>query len=143
MPNKDDIQKLVKQEVKSFFGNKIIGDNPTDALQLVNNRYFITGGPGSILGYSSVLTIDPAKGRLFTITTTSSVATINVNASVVGLYGQQLQVIIRNDNNGSRTTVFNQNFRANSVIGVASLTSTVSFVSNASVFIETSRTIGV
>lgn len=141
--NKQDIEKLVKQEVKNFFGNKIIGDNPTDALQLVNKRYFITGGPGSILGYSSVLTINPNKGRLFTITTTSSVATINVNASTVGLYGQQLQVIIANDNNGSRKVVFNQNFRANSVVGVASLISTVSFVSNASVFIETSRTIGV
>lgn len=143
MPNQQDILKLVKKEIKNFFGNKIVGDNPTDALQLVNKRYFVTGGPGSVLGYSSVLTVDPTKGRLFTITTTSSVAVINVNASTVGQNGQVIQVMIQNDNNGSRTVVFNQNFRANSVVGVASLISTVTFVSNASVFVETARTIGV
>ncbi len=141
--NRDELKKAVELEVKNFFGRKIIGDNPTDALQLVNKRYFVTGGPGSVLGYSSVLTVDPNKGHLFTITTTSSVATINVNASVVGQYGQQIQVMIQNDGNGSRKVVFNQNFRAQSVTGVASLLSVVSFTSNASVFVETARTIGV
>lgn len=137
--NNEQIRKLIKAEVKDFFGQKIVGDNPTDALQLVNRRYFITGGPGSVLGYSSVLTIDPNKGRLFTITTTSSVTTINVNASVVGLYGQQLQVLIRNDDAAPRTVVFSQNFRAPSIVGTSSLTAIVSFVSNASVFYEYSR----
>ncbi len=141
--SKDEFPKLFDQRFKNEFGKKAIGDTPTDALQLTNKRYFITGGPGSVLGYSSVLTVDPNKGRLFTITTTSSVATINVNASVVGLYGQQLQVMIQNDGNGSRKVVFNQNFRAQSVTGVASLISVVSFTSNASVFVETARTIGV
>lgn len=140
---KSQAKKLIQEEVKNFFGNKIVGDNPTDALQLVNKRYAITGGPGSIIGYSSLLTADPAKGRLFTITTTSSVATVTINASSIGLYGQQMQFLIKNDNNGSRTVVFAGNFKASSVVGIASLAATVSFVSDGSTaFYETSRTLG-
>src|SRR5882724_12421608 len=98
---KDQVEKMIDLKVKDFFGKKIIGDNPTDALQLVNKRYFITGGPGSVIGYSSILTIDPTRGRLFIISTTSSVATITVNASVVGQFGQQLQVQVNNDSAGA------------------------------------------
>lgn len=143
MPDEQKFKDLVKQEVKNFFGNKIVGDNPTDALQLVNKRYFVTGGPGSVIGYSSILTVDPAKGRLFSFTTTASVATITVNASVAGVYGQQIQVQITNDAAGGRTVLFGQNFRAQSVVGVRSSIATVSFVSNSSVFVEYARAQGI
>ncbi len=138
----EQIKKAIKLEVKNFFGNKIVGDNPTDALQLVNKRYFITGGTGSIIGANSVVTIDPNKGRLFKITTNSSVTSATVNASVAGLYGQQLQIIISNDSAAARTMVFASLFGASSLVGLRSSVATISFVSDSTKFWETSRTQG-
>ncbi len=140
---KDDVVKIISKEIKDSFGKKIIGDNPTDALQLVNKRYFVTGGPGSIIGAnSSVITIDPNKGRLFKITMNSSVLTATINASVAGQYGQQLQVMIVNGPASIRTVVFSSLFSASSIVGLQSSVATISFVSDATKFYETSRTQG-
>lgn len=139
---KQEAKELVKQEVKNFFGNKIIGDNPTDALQLVNKRYFITGGPGSIIGANSVVTIDPNKGRLFKLTTNSSVTSATVNASVAGLFGQQIQILAINDSVAPRTLVFSSLFGASSLVGIRSSVATISFVSDGTKFWEYARTQG-
>lgn len=138
----DIVKGLIKQEVKSFFGNKIIGDNPTDALQLVNKRYYISGGPGSVIGANSIITIDPNKGRLFKITTNSSVTSATVNASVAGLYGQQIQILAINDAVAPRTLVFSSLFSASSLVGIRSSTATISFVSDGIKFYEYTRTQG-
>lgn len=138
----EQTKKLVKEEVKNFFGNKIVGDNPTDALQLVNKRYYITGGPGSIIGANSIVTIDPNKGRLFKLTTNSSVTSATVNASIAGSFGQQMQIIAVNDSVSSRTLVFSSLFGASSLVGIRSSVATISFVSDGTKFWETSRTLG-
>lgn len=139
---KDELNKMIKKEVKDFFGNKIIGDNPTDMLQLVNKRYFVTGGPGSIMGAASVMTIDPNKGRLFKINTSSSVTTVTVNASVAGLYGQQIQFLIGNDSAAARTVVFSSLMGNASVVGLRSSVAAISFVSDSTRFYEYARTQG-
>ncbi len=136
------VTDLISKEIKGSFSRKIIGDNPTDALQLVNKRYFITGGVGSIIGANSVVTIDPNKGRLFKITTNSSVTSATVNASVPGLFGQQVQVIATNDSAAARTLVFASLFSASSLVGIRSSVATISFVSDGTKFYETARTQG-
>lgn len=139
---KQDLLKEVDLRIKHFFGQKVIGDNPTDALQLVNKRYFITGGPGSVIGANSVITIDPNKGRLFKLTTNSSITTGTVNASVAGKFGQQLQIILSNDSTAARTLVFASLFGASSLVGIRSSVATISFVSDSTKFWETARTQG-
>lgn len=142
-PNqKREAQELVRQEVKNFYGKKIVGDNPTDALQLVNKRYAITGGPGSVLSWASVLSIDPLKGRLFKVTTGPTVSVATVNASTTGLFGQQLQMLITNESAAAQTLVFASLFQAGSVVGLRSSVVSISFVSDATKFYETARTQG-
>lgn len=49
-----EVKKLIKQESKSSFAQKRVGDTPTDALQLVNRKYVTLNGtlatrPASVL----------------------------------------------------------------------------------------------
>lgn len=136
---------MIEMALKTYadFKNKKVGDTPTDAYQLVPRDYFITGGPGSIIGAnSSILTIDPHKGRLFKITMNSSVITTVVNASVAGLFGQQIQIIAVNGPASVRTLVFSSFFGASSLVGKQSSVATVSFVSDGTKFWEYARSQG-
>lgn len=50
----EETKKLIKQELKSSFAQKRVGDTPTDALQLVNRKYVNLNGtlanrPASVL----------------------------------------------------------------------------------------------
>lgn len=138
----EEFNKLFDRRIKDFFGKKAISDTPTDMLQLVNKRYFVTGGPGSIIGANSVITIDPNKGRLFKITTNSSITSATINASIAGLFGQQIQIIAVNDSAAPRTLVFSSLFSASSLVGIRSSTATISFVSDSTKFYEYARTQG-
>ena len=127
---------------KQEFRERNITDLPTDLYQVANKKYADTGGPGSVLAYASVITVNPNKGRLFKFITTNAVSPATVNASVTGLFGQQLQILIENDSAGARTLVFAGNFRASSLVGLRSSVASISFVSDSNNFYETSRTAG-
>ena len=42
--NEDDVKKLIKQELKTSFVQKRVGDTPTDTLQLVNRKFVTQNG---------------------------------------------------------------------------------------------------
>lgn len=89
--DEQNIKKLIKQELKSVFYQKRIGDTPTDALQLVNKKYVdskSSGYVGSVTssGTSTFLpsgwTVAHTSTGVYTIT--HNLGTTNYAVNVTG-----------------------------------------------------------
>lgn len=77
------------------------------------------------------------------ITTTSAVGDATITVSNSGVGGKRLILIITNDATSGRTITFGTNFTANgTLVGTASKTAIVEFISDGTTFYEVARTTG-
>lgn len=125
------------------FTNDKVGDTPTNALQLVPKKYADTGGPMDTMTYAATITLNPALGRFHTTTTINATGNATINASSGGLAGQTLNILITNDGTSGKTITFGTNFKPSAtLVGTASKSAMVNFVSNGTSFYESSRQTG-
>lgn len=138
----EEITKLVRNMFNEF-SLDIRRDNPTDAYSLANKRYVDTGGPAETMTYAATITLQVGMPRLHITTTTAAVGNSTINASLGGMKGQILQILITNDATANRTITFGTNFLPNAtLVGTTSKSAIVSFVSNGTAFYEFARQTG-
>lgn len=104
-----EVKKLIKQELKTSFAQKRVGDTPTDALQLVNKKYVdskSSGYPGhaNTAGTSTFL---PTGWSISGGVTGQSTITHNLGTSnyavVASVLPQNTITIVNIDNAGNNS----------------------------------------
>jgi hypothetical protein len=102
----------------------------------------IINGAVSALTNSSTISCDMNTGNVFTLSTTTAVGNVQINATN-GVAGQRATFIITDDATGGHVVTFGTNFKSNGTLtGTASKTATVDFVYNGTNWYEVSRTTG-
>lgn len=90
--------------------------------------------------YAATMTVDDDAGMFQQINTTSAVGNATVNCDDPGSPGQLLILEIANDAGGARTITFGTNFRSTgTVVGTASKSILVAFMSNGTKYMEIAR----
>lgn len=109
------------------------------------NKGIGTGLPISlgmdVITYASTITLDVTK-QAFHFITTTSLGNATINASSPGIEGQIIYLQIANDSGGARTITFGTNFKPSAtIVGTASKSATIAFISNGVNWWELSRTL--
>lgn len=108
-----DVIKLIKQQLKTSFAQKRIGDTPTDALQLVNKQYVDSKGAGFLGQVSSSGTgivlptgwSSSGAGGSYTVTHNLGITTYIVIATSFGNLATWSIVSTQSANNFTITTL--------------------------------------
>lgn len=100
-------------------------------------------GDMDTMAYASTLSLDVFKGNLHKTTTVNATGNATINASAVGIAGQEITVLIVNDATSGKVITFGTNFKPNGTLtGTASKGATVKFASDGISWYEVSRTLG-
>jgi hypothetical protein len=102
----------------------------------------LSGSGNSIVylpAYATSLALDPTQGALCQVITTAA-GNSTFTASSLGKFGQNWTIEVANDAGGARTITFSTGFRATAtVVGTASKSILVEFVSDGTVWKESGR----
>lgn len=136
----DSSPNIITTQKRLVVGNTSSGSFVDPSLGVSTNHPIILGMETPI--YSATITLDVSKNALHYIATTSAVGNATINASSKGMAGQEIIILIANDSAGARTITFSTNFKPSAtIVGTASKSATICFVSDGNNWWETRRTL--
>jgi len=131
------------QGASQVFAGPVSGGSGAPTFRALDPRDLAMGADALV--YAATISISTTNGKkLKTVTTTNAIGNSTFNAADGGVADQEMRFIITNDATAGRTITFGTNFKPNgTLVGVASKTSTIMFVSDGTNWWEMFRTVGV
>lgn len=104
---------------------------------------FVATDDEDTMAYAAAITLDVGLASFHKVTTVHATGNATINASAEGRAGTSMWVMIENDATTGKTITFGTRFRPSAtVVGTASKTAVLQFVSDGKEWFEASRTLG-
>lgn len=140
-PGDVQIQKIGTALQAHFDASLIATSDKTFTFPNYTGTFLTTGM--DTMTYSGTISLDITLARVHKTTTINATGNSTINASGAGTNGDLMQIIITNDATSGKTITFGTNFKPNgTLVGTASKTAVVSFVSDGSNWYECARVTG-